>query len=156
MKEDHRLSANFNLSEFVKTNHKEFREINAEEGKRPDNHRRLKMLCEFILQPIRNKVGVMIISSGYRCKALNEAVKGSKNSDHLKACAADFKLPEGVSLDEAFKWIQNNSIGNGGKLPVKQCILENGKNSRWIHISILEPEFLIGTHGDKGMKYEPA
>jgi hypothetical protein len=35
----------------------------------------------------------MLISSGYRCLALNRAIGSSDTSDHIKAMAADFRAP---------------------------------------------------------------
>jgi len=37
--------------------------------------------------------GAMIITSGFRCQAHNEAVGGAENSYHLKGRAADVKVP---------------------------------------------------------------
>ncbi len=36
----------------------------------------------------------VILSSGYRCDALNRLVGGEKDSQHLKAEAIDFKVPQ--------------------------------------------------------------
>jgi hypothetical protein len=41
------------------------------------------------LEPIRDVVGVMIIDSGFRCPANNQAVGGKKDSAHLLGLAAD-------------------------------------------------------------------
>ena len=70
----------------------------------------------------------IIVTSGYRCKELNAAVGGTRNSQHLKGQAADI-----VSDDfEAFRrfvrrWCKDNEFD--------QCIFEHGGNSEWIHIS---------------------
>lgn len=46
----------------------------------------------------------MIISSGYRCEALNDAVGGSKKSQHLIGQAVDFTCPDfGSPADIALK-----------------------------------------------------
>ncbi|MGC2518509.1 MAG: D-Ala-D-Ala carboxypeptidase family metallohydrolase [Burkholderiales bacterium] len=66
------------------------------------------------------------ISSGYRCPALNEAVGGSKGSQHVLGLAADFVCPEfGTPLEIA------NAIQRSG-VDFDQCILEFG---RWVHLS---------------------
>lgn len=50
----------------------------------------VRRLAETILQPIRDLWGRSLdISSGYRSKALNEAVGGSESSQHRRAEAAD-------------------------------------------------------------------
>lgn len=47
-----------------------------------------------MLEEIRQILGCpIIVSSGYRCQALNKAVKGSKNSAHMVGLAADFTAP---------------------------------------------------------------
>lgn len=43
----------------------------------------LKLLCEYILEPIREKIGCpLVISSGYRSEKVNALVGGSKTSQH--------------------------------------------------------------------------
>ena len=42
----------------------------------------LVMLVSNILQPVREKFGVVSVSSGLRTKSLNEAIKGSSKSSH--------------------------------------------------------------------------
>lgn len=65
----------------------------------------------------------IVITSGYRCPALNKAVGGKPNSQHTKAQAADLKWDE-----DLLRYI------------IEQCrydqlIEERSKRSRWIHIS---------------------
>ena len=49
-----------------------------------------KLLCEKVFEPLRNHFAVPIhISSGYRSRSLNTAVKGSTSSQHCKAEALD-------------------------------------------------------------------
>ena len=73
----------------------------------------------------------IIVTSGYRCKELNAAVGGTRNSQHLKGQAADI-----VSDDfEAFqrfvrRWCKGNEFD--------QCIFEHGGGKEWIHISYVE------------------
>jgi uncharacterized protein YcbK (DUF882 family) len=46
------------------------------------------------LEEIRSLLGVpVLVSSGYRCPALNKAVGGSKGSAHLLGLAADITAP---------------------------------------------------------------
>jgi hypothetical protein len=66
------------------------------------------------------------ISSGYRCAALNEAVGGTGNSQHVQGLAADFVCPGfGPPMDVA------RTILLSG-MEFDQCILEYG---RWVHLS---------------------
>ena len=50
----------------------------------------LTILVEQLLDPIRRRYGApIIVTSGYRCPALNTAVGGVTNSHHIIGCAAD-------------------------------------------------------------------
>lgn len=82
-----------------------------------------------LLEIIRNKYNhPIIITSGYRCKKLNDAVKGSKTSQHVKGQAADIIS---VNNKDLFMLIEQMIIK--GQIKVGQLIDE--KNYRWIHIS---------------------
>lgn len=51
----------------------------------------LVVLVDNLLDPIRERFATpVIITSGYRCKRLNELVKGVENSQHMEGKAADF------------------------------------------------------------------
>jgi uncharacterized protein YcbK (DUF882 family) len=64
--------------------------INAEEVNN------LVKLCEKVLEPLRAHFGTAIkINSGFRGKALNEAVGGAKNSYHTKGRAVDIPMRPG-------------------------------------------------------------
>ena len=55
----------------------------------------LTILVEQLLDPIRRRYGApIIVTSGYRCPALNTAVGGVANSHHIVGCAADIKGTE--------------------------------------------------------------
>jgi zinc D-Ala-D-Ala carboxypeptidase len=90
---------------------------------------RLRSLCEQILQPARNALGALKITSGFRSQALNKAVGGAPNSDHRLGYAADV-IPVNVGSVALARWIQNN-------VEFDQVILEFGtpSNPEWIHIS---------------------
>ena len=61
----------------------------------------LKALCLGTLEPLREKIGLpIVITSGYRCKALNERiVHHSRKSQHVLGQAADFYV-SGLSRRE--------------------------------------------------------
>lgn len=65
----------------------------------------------------------IIITSGYRCPALNKAVGGKINSQHVKGQAADLKWDE-----DLLKFIVRN-------YHYDQLISEESKRTKWIHIS---------------------
>lgn len=53
----------------------------------------LALLCVYLLEPIRSYAGrPIVITSGYRCKALNTAVGGVAGSYHLTGHAADIRI----------------------------------------------------------------
>lgn len=73
----------------------------------------------------------VLISSGYRCPALNSAVGGASNSAHLYGCAADFTIPAfGTPLEVA------NAIEPYlAEWGVDQLIYEQ----TWVHIGRANP-----------------
>ena len=91
---------------------------------------RLRTLCEKVLQPVRDHFGVpIIITSGYRCPDLNDAVRGATSSQHMKGEAADFKIrAPNLQLYDIYLWMVDN-------LEFDQLIWEVRPNSKWIHVS---------------------
>ena len=88
-----------------------------------DNLGRLAQL----LEQVRKVVGRPItVTSGYRCKALNDAVGSKDTSQHLLGCAADIKALN-MTPDELVKRIINSDI------QYDQLIREFDS---WVHISI--------------------
>lgn len=54
-------------------------------------YKNLEILVDNLLDPIRERFATpVIITSGYRCKRLNELVKGVEDSQHREGKAADF------------------------------------------------------------------
>jgi hypothetical protein len=93
-----------------------------------------RQFCTEILEPIRECIGSVVITSGYRCPALNELVHGAPTSDHqwtTERIAADFFTPQ-ADLQQVFDWIRLES-----KLPFDQVIREHasGRGGDCIHIS---------------------
>ena len=93
-----------------------------------------RQFCTEILEPIRERFGSVVITSGYRCPALNVLVHGVSSSDHqwtTERIAADFFTPQAV-LQQVFDWIRLES-----KLPFDQVIREHssGRGGDCIHIS---------------------
>ena len=60
----------------------------------PEAVENLKRLCKGTLEPLRKALGLpVIITSGYRCKELNNIVnRSSKTSQHMLGQAADFYI----------------------------------------------------------------
>ena len=101
----------------------------------PDKETKEKLirLAKEILQPIRNKWGsAIVVTSAYRCEALNKAVGGVKNSQHRLGEAADIKVGSKAQNKALFNLIQK--MVNNGELKVGQLIDEY--NYSWVHVSL--------------------
>ena len=102
----------------------------------------LVYLCAFVLEPLRVAMGEPIkIGSGFRCQALNKAVGGVYNSQHMKGQAADLCIDG--DIQKGRKWF--NYIKN--HLPFDQLIWEhNSKGTYWVHVSFVFPDFGKNRH----------
>lgn len=88
----------------------------------------LEALVNNILDPLREAYGrPIIVTSGYRCQALNTKVKGAKTSQHVLGQAADIKAGSPAENKKLFDLIQRL------KLPYDQLIDEY--NYSWVHVS---------------------
>ena len=89
-----KLSANFSLNELTKS------ETGTRNGisntPSPLVIEKLQALTDNILQPLRDKFGPVIVTSGYRSPEINKAVGGSSTSHHCFGYAADFSV---LSMD---------------------------------------------------------
>lgn len=81
----------------------------------------------------------MIVSSGYRCPALNAARRGQKKSDHMAMLAIDFVAPKFGSPYEIAKFL----AGKLDALDIGQLIFEGVNGARWVHISRKPTEKLV-------------
>ena len=97
----------------------------------------LVYLAAYVLEPLRVAMNEPIkIGSGFRCEALNRAVGGVKNSQHLKGQAVDLCIDGDMKKGKKwFDYIRKN-------LPFDQLIWEhNAKGSYWVHVSFVFPDF---------------
>jgi len=73
------------------------------------------------------------IHSGFRCEALNTALKGSPTSDHMKANAIDFDILDRMTFPQTFKTILQSD------LKWKQFMMEGitaaNPKGGWLHIA---------------------
>jgi hypothetical protein len=97
----------------------------------------LVYLAAYVLEPLRVAMKEPIkIGSGFRSPALNKAVGGVSNSQHLKGQAADLCIDG--DLKKGRKWF--NYIRDN--LPFDQLIWEhNAKGNYWVHVSFVYPDF---------------
>jgi len=118
-----RLTANFTLAELTKTR---FALDNTPSAAQVEN---LRTLCEKVLQPLRDAVGPVNVTSGYRSKDVNTLVHGARNSDHLYGYAADLQSPDG-NHRKIYDWLKTHAM-------FTQLIWEFGgdANPQWVHVS---------------------
>ena len=90
-----------------------------------------------IAQPLRDHVCKTVeILSGYRDPFVNQAIGGSKTSDHMEGLAGDMFIPSKAAsmddMEELFRWCVKN-------LNYRQIIWYPQSNSKFIHGSINWP-----------------
>jgi uncharacterized protein YcbK (DUF882 family) len=109
----------------------------------------LRLLCENILQPLRDRVKKpVVVSSGFRSVTVNRRISGAATSQHCKGQAADFTIP-GMSIADTVTLIRKMG------LPVDQCIDEFGA---WVHVSFgprQRKQFLKARHVGGKTQYQP-
>ena len=149
-----KLTANFSLLELTKSQTAERKGIDNTPS--PEHQENLKLLCESVLQPVRDHFGkVVTISSGYRSPELCTAIGSKITSQHAKGQAADFEI-FGVSNKALADYIDSG-------LHYDQLILEywneSDPNSGWVHCSFSEgnnrKQYLRAYKEDGKTKYEP-
>ena len=125
-----KLSPHFTLGELTKSSTAERKGI--ENVPSDEEIKDLTILCERILEPVRNNYGIPFApNSGFRCLELNREIGSSDKSQHVTGQAVDFEVP-GVSNKEVALWVKNNLVFD-------QLILEFYKeadpSSGWVHCS---------------------
>ena len=118
------LSPHFTLDELTHTDHREIDNTPTQ-----DEISNLQQLANF-LEEVKTVLGgkPIMISSGFRCKALNDAVGSKDTSQHRTGFAADFRVP-GMTPDEVVRAVIASGIG------YDQIIREF---DRWTHISVAD------------------
>jgi zinc D-Ala-D-Ala carboxypeptidase len=119
---------------------------------------RMKTLAYKVFEPLRLHLGVPIyISSFFRSAALNKAIKGAKNSQHLTGEAMDIDAEKygGTTNKTIFEFIKNN-------LEFDQLLWEMGTDTEpdWVHVSFTykhpnRKEVLKAFKGSNGTQYAP-
>lgn len=95
----------------------------------------MKDLATRIFEPLREHFGVPIyISSFFRSRALNKALKGATSSQHMYGQAMDIDADTfgQITNKQIFDYIKDN-------LPFDQLILENVSSDGtggWVHVSL--------------------
>lgn len=123
-----RLSKNFVLSEITRSNTAKRLGISNEPTK--EHLENLQRIILNIIQPMRDSLGPIRISSGYRSKELNRAIGGSSKSQHCKGEALDLQFWKDGQMcnKEVYDWVIDNAV------EFDQMI--NEFDFAWIHISL--------------------
>lgn len=121
------LSKSFTLAELTKS--QTATRLGIDNTPTPEQLENLVELCHKVLQPLRDAVGPVLISSGLRVPALNKAIGGSATSQHcaINGAAVDINVKDNRKV---FDYIKDN-------LRFDQLIWEFGdrENPDWVHVS---------------------
>jgi len=122
--QDIQLSPHFKLKEFTKS--RTARENGIDNTPPPEAVENLRALCIHTLEPLREALGLpIIITSGYRCKALNERITHhSATSQHMSGCAADFYVGQSTVSSFRFQVSDAKPRASGVKYQVSGHHLE--------------------------------
>ena len=125
------LSKHFELAEFTRS--ESAKRAGISNMPTEAHQKNMQLLCEKVLEPIREHFGrPILISSGYRSAALNASIKGaSSTSQHCSGEAADLDMDgTEISNKQIFDYIREN-------LEFDQLIWEYGTdvNPDWVHVS---------------------
>ncbi len=96
-----------------------------------DVKRNLRYLCHTVLEPLRQRVGRVLITSGYRTRELNTLVSGVPDSQHLFGEAADIYVSDAAQCAKYAEIIRAYT-------DFDQLIFEpvHAKTKHWLHVSI--------------------
>jgi hypothetical protein len=133
------LTPNFTLEELTHTDHRTLDNTPTESEKCVIDGKEvyvnavanLPRLADFLeqLKIILGNKPIMV-NSGFRSEAVNDAVGSSNKSDHRRGCAADIRVP-GMTPDEVVRAVIASN------LPYQQVIREF---DRWTHVAITTNE----------------
>ena len=116
------LTPHFTLEELTVTNHRTL--DNTPNSSEINNLRRLAEMLEEVKTLLDGKP--IMINSGFRSKAVNDAVGSKDSSQHRVGCAADIRVPS-LTPDQVVKAII------GSPIAFDQIIREFDS---WTHISV--------------------
>ena len=122
-----KLSKNFTLKEMTRSITAKRKGIeNTPDEQQIEN---LTELCEKVLQPLRDKIGSIAITSGYRSEAVNTRIGGSPYSQHMLGQAADI-ISSHLTPQEIFLYLYRSNF------PIRQCILYPKDAGNFVHVAI--------------------
>jgi len=123
-----RLSKNFTLSEITKSN--TAKRLGIDNAPNQEHLNNMQILIRDLIQPLRDALGPIRITSGYRNPTLNRAIGGSTKSQHCKGQAVDIQFWKKGEMcnKEIYDWVLKEGI------EFDQMI--NEFDYAWIHISL--------------------
>ncbi len=134
-----KLSENFTLEEMLVSS--TARKYGIDNTPNATVKANMTILCNKLLQPIRNKYGKsIIITSGYRCSALNTRVGGSKTSQHVLGQAADINGGSGYKTGGEARYRENVELFDmiykmGGYDQLINEFPDTKGRPQWVHVS---------------------
>ena len=132
-----RLSKNFTLQELIKSD--TALRLNMDNTPTKERIIKLRLQAANLLQPIRNELGSIRITSGYRSPALSQAIGSSANSQHCRYEAVDCQFVKRGKMDNLRIYQTIVDLD----LDFDQMILEFGDSTEyndpmcpaWVHLS---------------------
>ena len=127
-----KLSKNFSRAEIEHSNTAKRLGISNEMS---DKHlENMQRVIDNLIQPMRDAIGPIRISSGYRSPKLNKAIGGSSRSQHSKGEALDLQFWEKGKMNNKviYDWVLESGV------EFDQMI--NEFDYSWIHISLKSRE----------------
>ena len=127
-----KLSKNFSRAEIEHSNTAKRLGISNEMSEK--HLENMQRLIDNLIQPMRDAIGPIRISSGYRSPKLNKAIGGSSRSQHSKAEALDLQYWIGEKMNNKviYDWVLESGV------EFDQMI--NEFDYSWIHISLKSRE----------------
>ena len=83
----------------------------------------------FLLDPLREALGVCRVTSGYRSRVVNSQVGGSPRSLHMEGRAVDFTIRGMASRDVVARLVESG-------LPFDQAIWYDASRGGHVHVSL--------------------
>ena len=131
-----RLSDHFTLEELTRTRVKGVDNTPGSEA--IDNLKRLCRWLEMLREEWNRRYGdgddPIIINSGYRSVAVNRAVGGAQQSNHLTGCAVDIRA---CGLEQALRYmVILLDISDESQEAFDELLLERKGCSTWVHFAV--------------------
>ena len=132
-----RLSKNFTLQELIFSS--TAMRLGIDNSPTKEGVLELTLLATSLLQPLRERLGALRVTSGYRSPQLSEAIGSSANSQHCRYEAVDMQFVKRGKMDNLLIYQALIDLD----LDFDQCILEFGNSTKeldpthpaWIHLS---------------------